>query len=231
MGEDGKKGADSDLQVRIEQALNPAVLDRLLKDAPMELLISGYHEAMAAVAKGWITAAVCVGRAQEHDGYGDDVVGELAKAFEIGVRHLARLGQIYRDIIKPRIERDGDAAQFFLEEQGWYRVAIEASPKLDKPPVTLIEEAEEKKAADPKYSPTRWREDLGVDEDEGSTTSDAKSYFRQMKKLAKAGDSDADEVAVSLGKSRENLIVAEEALGFCKRVVDQMRATIEGTKA
>ena len=203
------------LQVKIAEALNPAMLDHLLDGANIDILSDGYHEAMAATAKGWITACVCVGRAQEIAEYGENAIGALAEKFDASPTHLKRFGRYYREIVRPRIAKDGANATFALEEQAWYRIAIEYAPEVEKTPSALIVEAEKAKAADPAYTPAQWKAKLSGDE--GSTASTARSLMRAIGKLAKAEDSEADDIAASLDQAK--LVNIEEAYSWLDRLL------------
>lgn len=119
-------------------------------------------------------------------GYGNRAMEQVAKILEVSERTAQRLVQYWNECLKPIIDRDGDAAVFILEEGAWYSAAIAASPIVEKPPVELIDEATQKKAENPKYTPSMWRKDLGLSSDEGSTTSDAPSIIKQLRKIAKA---------------------------------------------
>jgi PAS domain-containing protein len=85
----------------------------------------------------------------------------MAELFRLHRSRIARLGRIYREAIRPRIE-SSTQARFPLAEQAWYEIATEASGPLGRSTVALIAEAEERKRADPRYSTRRWKADLGI---------------------------------------------------------------------
>lgn len=119
-------------------------------------------------------------------GYGNGAMEQVAKILEVSERTAQRLVQYWNECLKPIIDRDGEAAVFILEEGAWYQAAIAASPIVEKPAVELIDEATQRKAENPQYTPAMFRRDIGLSGDEGSTTSDAPSLIRQLRKIAKA---------------------------------------------
>lgn len=119
-------------------------------------------------------------------GYGNGAMEQVAKILEVSERTAQRLVQYWNECLKPIIDRDGEAAVFILEEGAWYSAAIAASPIVEKPAVELIDEATQRKAENPQYTPAMFRRDIGLSGDEGSTTSDAPSLIRQLRKIAKA---------------------------------------------
>ena len=112
--------------------------------------------------------AICVGLAQEKAGRGDDVLGHLSKIFGLHRSRVARLGRIYREILRGRISNSGDAATFVLPEQGWYEIAVEAAAQAQRSPEELLQSAEDQKLTDPRYSTRQFRQDLGLIPEEDS---------------------------------------------------------------
>lgn len=207
----------------IARMLNPAeMIARLSRVDSVSECAEISRQASGAAINALLTKCIAAGRAQEIAGIGDEkTTAELADEFGLSKRTIERFGRIYREIIKPRCERDGKQAQFLLEEQAFYLVATEAAPVVERPAFELIEEAEEKKAADAKFSAAKWKRELGLtaDEDEGSTRSDAKSFWRAIKRFAKKFEGlDVKEAAEAvdplevLDDTRDALVQIREAL-------------------
>src|SRR4029453_2127031 len=144
-----------------DRLLDPVAVDQHLRGADLTTIASVFEHARGRGQRAWMTMAVCVGRAQAQGDRGDAVIERMAELFRLHRSRIARLGRIYREAIRPRIE-SSTQARFPLAEQAWYEIATEASGPLGRSTVALLAEAEERKRADPRYSTRRWKADLGI---------------------------------------------------------------------
>ena len=166
-------------------------------------------------------------------GYGNGAMEQVAKILEVSERTAQRLVQYWNECLKPIIDRDGDAAVFILEEGAWYSAAIQAATD-EKPPVELIDEATQKKAENPQYTPAMFRRDIGLSGDEGSTTSDAPALIRQLRKIAKATEDRTALEDVALHLDGEKPKKAREILDTVRDVsvaVGELLAMLEERSA
>jgi len=159
-------------------------------------------------------------------GYGNGAMGQVAKILEVSERTAARLVQYWTEILKPMLDRDGDAAVFLLEEGQWYATAIEAAPIVEKPPVELIAEATQKKAENPKFTPSMWRREIGLSGDEGTTGSPDKAIARWLKKADKFETGDGFEFAKHA--DRDMLNTARDAMVLMREIVDALEERFAG---
>jgi len=161
-------------------------------------------------------------------GYGNGAMEQVAKVLDISERTASRLVQYWNEILKPIIDRDGEAAVFILEEGAWYSAALAAAPIVEKPPVELIDEATQKKAENPKFTPSMWRKELGLsgDSDEGSTGAPDKALARWIKKAEKFDSSDAIEFAKRA--DREVLNQARDAMVLMREILETMEERFAG---
>lgn len=171
----------------LSRATTPAAMVATIAQVEnFDTLTACFEDSSSDFVRALVKQAIIAGKAHSLAGYGDGIAKKLGEKFGISERHMDRLIRTYREIVLPRLERDGDNATFLLGERMFYDVACEAAPVLQIPAVELIEQAEEKKANDPKFTPSRWKRELGLSGDEGSTTSDAPSIIKQLRKIAKA---------------------------------------------
>ncbi|MFP6663783.1 MAG: hypothetical protein VCC00_06260 [Deltaproteobacteria bacterium] len=140
--------------------LNPHALWRELDGARPEALERAFDEAHSFGSSGGVAMIVCVGLAQTRSEPG----GLKRPVVKFGIHRstLARLARAWREIIHPRLLREGTKARFPLGGQEWYRVACEAAKSVGRSALELLEEAERSRAADAQYSVNRWKSDLSL---------------------------------------------------------------------
>lgn len=176
------------IPAEIERLLDPARISGLLANATIEELGLFFAQARELGARAWMAMSVCVGIAQERAGRGDDVLGQLSQVFGLHRSRIARLGRIYRELLRERVEQQGEAATFLLPEQSWYEVAVEAGPILSRSPDDLLADAEHRKMQDPRYSIRRWKDDLGLDRDDDSLDGELRKIIEMLSRLASTPD-------------------------------------------
>jgi hypothetical protein len=181
------------------------------------------REATGVAIAALLTRSICAGRAQAIAGRGDRATYELATAFGCSKKTIERLGAIYREVIKPRIESGN--TQFMLEEQGWYSVAVQAAPIVERPAVELLEEAEAKKSKDQRFTATKWKRELVPPW--RNTTSEGKKLWSLLKKLAKWDDLDIRE-AVEGADPRALLDTARDALVAARTALELLEERAKG---
>lgn len=166
----------------------------LLKTADVDACVDLHQKLNGAVIGGFLSQCGCAYRALEQARRGSSGAKEIGKRLRLSERSVQRRAQIWREIVEPILaERRAIAAregrepddQFLLEEQSYYVTAIEAAPVVERPAVELLNEAAQRKAEDPTFSARKWRNELrAAAGDEGSTASDAKSFWRAVKRFA-----------------------------------------------
>jgi PAS domain S-box-containing protein len=149
--------------------LDPIAVDEYLRGADLGTIAQVFERARGRGQRAWMTMAVCVGQAQAQGDRGDAVIERMAELFRLHRSRIARLGRIYREAIRPRLESSTQPS-FPLAEQAWYEIATEASGPLGRSTVALLVDAEERKRADPRYSTRRWKSDLGITNAETGST-------------------------------------------------------------
>lgn len=176
------------IPAEIERLLDPVRISTMLKDATIEELGVFFVQARDMGARAWMAMSVCVGLAQERAGRGDDVLGQLSQVFGLHRSRIARLGRIYRELLRERVEQQGDAATWLLPEQSWYEVAVEAAPILSRSPDDLLADAEHRKIEDPRYSIRRWKSDIGLTADDDSLDGETRKIIDLLSRLASVPD-------------------------------------------
>ncbi len=113
-------------------------------------------------SRGWLAMAALIGAHQESAPRGSGILDKAAETFGIHRSRANVLGQIYREIIRPRLQRDGGAAQWPLRETLWYETAIKIASGVGREPLEILEEAERTRAQNPRLTVKRWRASMGV---------------------------------------------------------------------
>lgn len=211
----------------LSRASTPAAMAATIAQVnDFDTLTACFEDSGNDLVRVLVKQSIIAGQAHALAGYGDGIAKKLGDKFGISERHMDRLIRTYREIVLPRLERDGDNATFLLGERMFYDVACEAAPVLQIPAVELIEQAEEKRAQDPKFSPSRWKRELGLSGDEGSTGAPDKAIMRWLKKAAKFETGDGIEFAKNA--DREMLNVARDALTFAREILDELESRFAG---
>lgn len=195
----------ANLPATAERLMHPAKVDEMLEGRTVEELGAFFRSARDLGARAWMSMAIAVGHAQASSDYGDGALDTLSQHFGLHRSRIARLGKIYREIIKPRIEESGDAATFPIGEQSFFEVACEAAPIVARSPVEILAEAEDAKAEDPRYSVRRMREDLGLVEDD-TVAGDAKKTLALLVKLAATRDETVNAILREMDGEKEVVI-------------------------
>lgn len=160
-----------------DRALQPARVYRLvtgrdpntgarLKDAlpaDDEQLVRMFQQARSLNQNSWLAMAIVCGEAVSR--VGEDRLGfrRLARALECHKSEVVRLVRVYREIIKPRIERDGDGATFPVTQMVYYTLACEAaaqSPEKSATALELFERAEIARDGERRFTSREFRETL-----------------------------------------------------------------------
>ena len=219
---DDEKLAAAMVAADAERAIDPVAVDRQLTGASPDECRRVFDSLRVCAANYLVGTAICVGRAIEAGRYGDKAADELARAWDVSRSTIYRLAKIYQDIVRPRLDQQGQNAAFVLDESTFYVVAVEQAPKVDRPAIELLEHAEEQRLARKNYSVRDFKEDIEATirettGDEGSTSSDAPKIDRLFGRL-----SDVDEVGVTewvnWARSRPDLRKK------CQRVEDALTA-------
>lgn len=144
----------------------PAQLIAILAHQPVEGLAQAVREARAANAHAWITAAVAIGLAQERSRRGDRAIERLSAMLGLHRSRVARLGQIFRELLRPLVDLGHDPA---LRERSWYDTALELAGRRRHEPVPVYLEAERRRLADPSWTCRAWRREAGLEQSQVGT--------------------------------------------------------------
>ncbi len=213
----------------LSRAATPAAMvATIARVDDFDTLTACFEDSGNDFVRALVKQAIIAGKAHSLAGYGGGIAKKLGEKFGISERHMDRLIRTYREIVLPRLERDGENATFLLGERMFYDVACEAAPVLQIPAVELIEQAEEKKAENPKYTPSMFRKDLGIsgDSDEGSTGAPDKALSRWIKKAEKFDSADAVEFAKRA--DRDMLNATRDALVLVRDILDTLESRFGG---
>jgi hypothetical protein len=212
-----------------ERAIDPVAVDRQLTGASPDECRLVFDSLRVCAANYLVGTAICVGRALESAGYGDKAGDELARAWDVSRSTIYRLGKIYREIVRPRLDAQGQNAAFVLDESTFYVVAVEQAPKVERPAIELLEHAEEQRLAQKNYSIRDFKADIAAEigtTDEGSTSSDAPKVDRLFGRLSEVDDASVNEWAQwarSRPDSRKKIQRVEDALTAVDLAVRLMR--------
>lgn len=208
----------------IQNQLDVAVVAHWLNGRTIEDAKALFDELSSTVMTGWAGRALCALHIVETAGHGERGLESAAELLGVSRGHVWKLTQAAK-VIREKLARDGEDATFPLPETAWYQLAAQVASE-DKPAVEYLGEAEQRREEDPKFSPSKWRKELGLTpggDDEGSTTSDERAVWRVINKLAKFEDDDLDDAATHVDNARAKLVAVQDALS----AVDRLRVKLQ----
>lgn len=148
----------------------------LQEPATEEQLVEMFGQARSLHQNSWIAMAIVCGEAISRVGADRMGYRRLSKALGVHKTEVVRLVDVYRGVIRPRLERDGDGALFPLQQQTYYVLACEAARHSQgkATALELIERVEAKRTGvvapdDPtprpttRYTTAEFRNDLVAD--------------------------------------------------------------------
>jgi len=96
------------------------------KTAPADQLQTVYGQARDLHKRAWIYMAITCGVASERT-EGALTGSELAQTFDVSAMQVSRHIRIYSQILQPRIELQGENAEFSLWEEHYFHLALDAA--------------------------------------------------------------------------------------------------------
>lgn len=169
------------IAANFESIATPGAIVRQLEGRTITELAGLFRRAESATVRGWMLMACIVGVALEKAKHGEGAAGKLAKEFGCSERTIHRLAEFFAELIRPRLEIEGDRARFPLEHRQFYALAIKGAEVVHKPALALLEEAETAKAKDPRFTAQAFRRRIY-----GEAGSKSSRLLPAVKKLANA---------------------------------------------
>ena len=136
-------------------ALSEDCLERLIHDVPFltdDQLVEAFASARSLGKRAWIIQAAILYEAQQRSVYGDHSLEAIARRFEISLRQAEKYALVWKLYFGDDVNVDA----ILLNEPSWYVVA--ASESSD--PEFWLGHAQDRKAQDPRYSISEFREDI-----------------------------------------------------------------------
>lgn len=195
--------------------------------------------------RGWMLMGAIIWHVQDGAPRGSGILDKAAETFGM---HRGRAGihaQIYREILRPRLLREGAQAEWPLVEKTWYEYAVRLASGLGKEPLELLEDAERQREVNPKLSAKKWRSSLGgavgkpiglLEEASRAIElgASAKSALKLVAQLTPEGQflTADDEFAGLLGRTSEELLTmtAGDVAWDQGQYVHALRAIIESRR-
>jgi len=140
-----------------ESIATPGAIVRQLEGRTITELAGLFRRAESATVRGWMLMSIIVGVALEKARHGEGAAGKLADEFGCSERTVHRLAVFFSELIRPRLDVEGDRARFPLEHRQFYALAIEGAEVVHKPPLALLEDAEKARAKDPRFTAQAFR--------------------------------------------------------------------------
>jgi hypothetical protein len=196
----------------------PASVLRSLEGASIEKLVASFKRAKVAGTRAWMLQSIVIGLGLARGRYGDRAGQTLARQFGCSKSTTFDLGQLYREIIRPRIDRMGDRARFELAERHFYTIAVRAARDTRRPALELLELAEEQRRRDPKYTAGRFKRELLGN---CGPRDRAKAIAKLLRQLAQVPQGDLDGFVTSS-------VDASELLDAAGAAIDGARSRLAG---
>ena len=152
----------------VERTLSPGVVDEMAARASDDELIELCAQMKTLQGVTWTTHCILIGhmlhRICEREKGNPKTrvqngVRVLARQLEMPKSEICRAGQVYTEILLPRIEEQGAAATFPVRGRTYYDIAVQAAHISKKPALEIFEAAEEKVIAGG-YSLRAFRQEL-----------------------------------------------------------------------
>lgn len=137
-------------------------LVRKLSTLPTDDIIITARNAIGGGRSAWLTLAACIGITQERARYGDRAVEQIARAIGLHRSRVARLGQIWRAILRVLLNLGHPPA---LIERAWYDTSLELASRQCDDPVKLYLGAENRRRVEPAWTCRAWRREAGLEVD------------------------------------------------------------------
>jgi len=149
----------------INSQLDPVLISKAVKGLDADSIGHAFQAFKGLGQRAWIGMSVCFGEvyASSHKSK-SGVIKEISAQFGISWQLGYQLLTIYNEIIKPRLDAQGEDAFFPLQEKDYYQAACEYAAKNSQTALEVIELAEEKKGAYGSYTCKKFREDLNFGE-------------------------------------------------------------------
>lgn len=168
--------------------LQTAALEADLRKLNDDGLVIAFGHLRDAGRKAFLGLAIVVGIAQERAEKGDCVLDRLSQALGRHRSRIAVLGQIYRQIVKPRILELGEKTEFLVDDAVYFETAVRFAGRNafgNANALELLSIAEDAKMSDSSFSGRRFIESIALDPEvtEGSLTLSTKKISRAMEGL------------------------------------------------
>jgi hypothetical protein len=135
-------------------------LDRLLDYIPYlsdEQLVELFAYLRGVGRQVWRAQAAVLWEAKQRSVYGEQTVEAIARRFDIAYRTAAEYIQVYETFFNDEegLDESANVRTFQLDQPSWYLVAVHGDD-----PHFWLGHAQDRKAQDPRYSISEFREDI-----------------------------------------------------------------------
>ena len=131
-----------------------------LSTLPTDDILDTARHTIGGGRSAWLTLAACIGITQERARYGDRAVEQIARVIGLHRSRVARLGQIWRAILRGLLDLGHPPA---LIERAWYDTSLELASRRGEDPVRLYLAAENRRRDDPSWTCSAWRRESGLE--------------------------------------------------------------------
>ena len=124
-----------------------------------EQLVEAFAYACSFGKRSWLIQAAILYEAQKRSTYGEQTLEAIARRFEIGIRQAQKYALVWNLFFTNHGEEESvNIDAISLDEPSWYVVAATET----KEPELWLAYAQDRKAADPRYSVAAFRRDIQV---------------------------------------------------------------------
>ena len=124
-----------------------------------EQLVEAFAYACSFGKRSWLLQAAILYEAQKRSTYGEHTLEAIARRFEIGIRQAQKYALVWKMFFNHDGEEENvNIDAISLDEPSWYVVAATETREPEK----WLAYAQDRKAADPRYSVAAFRRDIQI---------------------------------------------------------------------
>ena len=124
-----------------------------------EQLEEAYAYAGSLGKRSWLVQAAVLHEAQQRSIYGDNTLEAIARRFDISLRHAQKYALVWTVFFARQDETESvNIDAILLDEPSWYVVSVTET----RQPEEWLAYAQDRKAADPRYSVAAFRRDIVI---------------------------------------------------------------------
>lgn len=201
----------------MQTTLDLPAVHRAIQDLDEAGIVALASEAATTERGSWFATARAIGELQRRAGYRSAAVSKYASALKVSPATAYELGAIDKKILLPRLQADGDAAQFPIHEKRIYVTAYKLAADIKRPALEILRFAEQQRATNKRFSARKLREHFGV------VTEKVNPIERSLAVLARLSGAEREKFVRGVGDPADILELAQRTADSVRALVSDLR--------